>query len=160
MSDTQVLTNWKTVVSNSAQFRTLVGAATAADALPYIKAFAVEAEDMPENDGVMMFAEVEGGGKRRFGSTGAGIYTGTISAEIDIKQSKLVVLQPTLTTLEQFRGYIDTVAAVIVSQIESYAISSGVLVLDDIDSRVELDEQEKPDADVWVIQLTTTFGPR
>jgi hypothetical protein len=160
MSLAEVLTNWKTVVSNSAQFRTLVGAATAADALPYIVSFACEDEDKPANDDVVMYADIQEGRKQRFGSTGAGIYTGTIRSAIDIKQEKVEDLQPSLSTLQEFRVYTEGLGATIVNQIEAYAISSGTLILDDIDVNVIYDEETKPDAAVWVIEIAAPFGPR
>jgi len=160
MASPQVLANWKTVVSNSAQFRTLVGAALPADALPYVISFAADSVDFPANDDVVMYAAVEDGAKRRFGSTGAGVYTGTITAAIDIKQSKVAALQPTLETLEEYESYVSTLSGTIVSQIETYVIESGLLILDDIESTVFFDEESKPDRDIWVIQITSQFGPR
>lgn len=160
MSLAQVLTNWKTVVSNSAQFRTLVGAATPADALPYVVSFAADEEEKPANDDVVMYADIQDGAKRRFDSTGPGIYTGTLRAALDIKHTKVEALQPTLETLQEFRVYTEQLAAAVVDQVETYAITSGVLLLGDIDINIIFDEETNPDAPVWVLEFSTTFGPR
>lgn len=160
MSINAVLTNWKTVASNSTQFQTLVGAANAAAALSYIVSFAAEDSEKPSNDDVVMYCDIQDGARRRFGSTGAGIYSGNIVCAIDIKQSKVAALQPLRDTLEEFRGYVDTLATTIVGQIETYAIENGTLVLGDIDWEIFRDQETNPDAAVWVIELRARFGPQ
>ena len=160
MSVAQVLTNWKTVVSNSAQFRTLVGAADAAAALPYIVSFASDDDDKPANDDVVMYAWIENERWDTFGSTGLGLYVGEIIARIDIKQGKIEELQPALTSLDAVSGYVGDLRDTMVSQIRTYALESGLLLLNNIDTSIDYDEEERPSRSVWVINLTAPFGPR